>query len=445
MPVLPPVPNPVLRRVLVLAYYFPPMGMSGVQRVAKLVKYLPEFGWEPCVVTAEPGAYFAHDPGLLGEVEAAGVRVEATRSVDPTRLFGGGRTVALPSEGKRSVLSAISQTVFLPDNKIGWLPFAMRRAQRLHRRLGFDAVFSSAPPYSSHLAAARLAKRWRVPLVVDFRDDWVENPRHVYPTSAHRALHERLERRVLRASDLALTINPVIQRSLARSEPSADVRVLSQGFDLADFARSPSEEFGGEAVPPGERFRLTYTGVFYDAQRPDFFLRAAAAFLARRPEARSATILTFAGLLPEYAFALAGECGLSEQLDFRGYLSHTEATALMQDSAALWLTVGERPGAESISTGKLYDYIGAARPILALVPEGAARDELTGHGAAFLAEPTDVSAISSAIERLYDAWRTGSLPVPSESYRARFDRREIARKAAAMLSELCDSSYSSPR
>lgn len=414
------------KRVLVLAYYFPPMGLSGVQRAAKLVKYLPASGWIPHVLTTQPGGYFAHDESLLREVEDA--EITRSYSLDPTRLFGSGATVSLPSEGRRGFLSAVSQSVFLPDNKIGWAPFALREARRLHRAWPFDAVFSTAPPYTSHLVGARLARAWGVPLVTDFRDDWLGNPRHVYPTALHRRAHATLERRALRASSLALTINPVIQRRLKQSAGNTPVCVLPQGFDPADFEPG--------AKPSAETFSLAYTGVFYDAQRPDEFLEACAAFLKARPEARSAFRLDFAGLLSDAARAQIEARGLAGLTTYRGYLPHREATALMQRSTALWLTIGRRSGAESISTGKLYDYVGARRPILALVPPGAAQSELNGHGAAFIAAPDDVPAIAARVAELYERWESATLPEPDLAFVARFDRRKIAADVGAHLDGL---------
>ena len=222
------------RRLLVIAYYFPPMGMSGVQRVTKLVKYLPEFGWQPTVLTVEPGGYFAFDPSLEREVEAAGIEVIRTKSIDPTRLFKRGAAVPIRRESTRRNWSEWSQWVFVPDNKIGWLPFAVHAAKRAASRKPFDAVLSSAPPYTGHLVGQRVSKALGIPLISDFRDDWVGNPRHVYPTIVHRRWHERLERGVLEHSVFSTTINAIIQERLQRASPASEIRVLEQGFDPAD-------------------------------------------------------------------------------------------------------------------------------------------------------------------------------------------------------------------
>ena len=396
--------------MLVVAYYFPPMGMSGVQRVAKFVKYLPEHGWQPTVLTVAPGGYFAYDETLLREVEAAGAEIVRTASWDPTRLFGRKRTVALPGESARRRLSNASQFVFVPDNKIGWLPYAVRAGRRLLRERPFEAVFSSAPPYTAHLVAARLARAAGLPLITDFRDDWVGNPRHVYPTPWHRRVHERLERRVVRASCRVTTINTHIRDALVRRNGgdavARRVSVLPQGFDPADFERPAASR-------NPHRMRLLYSGVFYDAQTPDVFLRALAVWLEGRPDVRGRVEAVFVGLVPEASRALAERLGLGGVVRYEGYRPHDEA----------------------ISTSKLFEYFGAEKPILALVPEGAAREALAPYGAARVVEPDDTAAVADALDDLFRRWDEGRLPRPDPAYVRRFDRRNLAGDLAALLAE----------
>ena len=422
------------RRVLVVAYYFPPMGGSGVQRVAKLVKYLPRHGWAPEVLTAEPGGYLAFDSSLLEEIEEAGVPVHRTPSWDPTRLFRRERATELPKEDVRRRISALSQYVFVPDNKVGWMPHALRAGRRLLRERRFDALFASAPPYTTLLVAARLSRTSGLPLITDFRDDWLENPRHVYPTSVHRWLHRRLERYVLQSSHHVLTINSFIQKRLQAStqaaKADAPVEVLPQGFDPEDFEIAPAPR------PTGRACRFLYSGLFYDAQTPDFFLQGLAAFVARRPEARRQVEVGFAGLLPEASRRLAERLGIGDVVRYEGYLPHREAVAHLRAADVLWMTIGARPGAEGISTGKLFEYIGTRKPILALVPPGAARDALEPYGAARVAYPDDVPAITAAIGDLFDAWQAGSLSQPDEAYVQRFNRIHLARTLASILSSL---------
>ncbi|MBT8402051.1 MAG: glycosyltransferase, partial [Rhodothermia bacterium] len=252
------------RHVLVLSYYFPPMGLSGVQRVSKFVKYLPEHGWDVTVLTSEPRGYFAFDESLEVEIPST-VRVIRTASADPTRVFRSKVTVNLPAEGLRRSLSKASQWIFIPDNKIGWFPSAARGAHRIHRDRPVDVVLSSAPPYTSHLVGRSIASRAGVPLVLDFRDDWLGNPRHEYPSRIHYALQRSLESKVIAAADAVTTINPKIAgdiRDRHVNRPDApSITVIPQGYDPEDFGgRNEAEEKGSMS--------FLYSGIFYDAQSP---------------------------------------------------------------------------------------------------------------------------------------------------------------------------------
>lgn len=420
-----------MRNVLIIAYYFPPLGLSGVQRIAKLAKYLPENGWHPVVLTAEPGGYFAFDASLLAEVEAAGVEIHRTPSLDPTRWLGRRRPIRMPNEARRRWWARVNHLVFVPDSRVGWYPWAVREGKRLLRARRFDAILSSAPPYTGHLVGASLSRWSGLPLLVDFRDDWLGNPRHVYPTPLHRRLHARLERRVVRASRRVTTINDHICRALSARTggPGAPpFSVLPQGFDPDDFTREPAPRTPG-------RMRLLYAGVFYDVQTPDPFLRALALLLERRPMLRDQIEAFFVGLVPEPSVALARSLGLSEVVHLAGYLPHAETVAHLQAADVLWMTVGRRAGAEGISTSKLFEYMGSRKPILALVPEGTVREALAPYGAAVVAPPDDVEAIAGALEGLWERWHAGTLPAAEASYVRQFDRRVLAAKWAGWLDE----------
>jgi len=439
-----PIPH---RRILFVAYYFPPMGLSGVQRVTKMVKYLAREGWAVDVITVHPGGYFAFDDTLLDDLDDPGIEIHRTRSVDPTRLFSSGQPVSLPKEGRRRLLTGLSQFIFQPDNKVGWVPFAIRRGGRLVNKRSYSAVMASAPPYSALLAARSLAERAGVPFVADFRDDWVGNPRHSYPTKMHRLFSARLERRVLDSADAVLAINRTIADSLAGGRTASfPVQVLPQGFDPEDFERHEAVESDDrnadhprKTPDPGARsrtFTLLYTGVFYDAQRPDTFLRGLALFLSRRPDAKTYVRARFVGLFRDEGVSLVEELGLAENVELSGYLAHDETVTELLKSDVAWLTIGRRPGAEGISTGKMYEYMGSRKPILALVPPGEAERSLEGYGAARVCDPDDVSGIAAAVEAFYDKWKGGALPSGDEKHIESFDRRRQGRTLSELLKSL---------
>lgn len=404
------------------------MGLSGVQRTAKFLKYLPRYGWESTVVTCRPHGYFAYDDSLLREVEEAGVTIHRTASWDPTRLFGRRTTVGMPRESVRRRLSAFSQWVFIPDNKVGWMRPALGQALKIVGDKSYDLIYSSAPPYSSHLAAARLAQKTGLPLVLDFRDDWVGNPRHIYPTPWHRALSTRLEGRALKAADQIVVIGDAIGDSLAARHPGVlapeNVQVIPQGFDPADFNAEP--RIPGLAMDP-DVFTLLYSGVFYDVQSPEPFLRGLAALAERKPALRKRLRVVFTGLLPAFAKILAAQLHIEDMIHHTGYLPHEEAVSGLLAADVLWMTIGRAEGCERIWTGKLYEYFGSGKPVLGLAPEGVARKALKEYGASTIVEPdAPPNVIADAIGQLYEQWRAGRLPQPEPAYAAQFDRQRLA-------------------
>ena len=226
------------RKVLIIAYYFPPMGLSGVQRTVKFAKYLPQFGWQPTVLTVNPTGYYALDESLLKEVEEAGVEIVRTNSLDVNRLLRKKGVVKMPSERIRKMLQFFGDTFFIPDTKIGWKRRALRKAQDILQREKFDLLFATAPPQTDFLIGTALKKKTQIPLVVDYRDSWLQYPYKFFPTPLHRYLHYRLEKRVLKAADHVLVTHRRVKENLIKRHASLryhDVTILSQGYDPADF------------------------------------------------------------------------------------------------------------------------------------------------------------------------------------------------------------------
>ncbi len=420
-----------MKHVLVVAYYFPPLGLSGVQRIAGFVRHLPEYGWQPTVLTAKPAGYFAHDNSLWAPIQEAGIRVVQTRSLDPTRLFRAGSTVKLPRESKRRVLASISNWVFVPDNKLGWMPFAVQAGLREASIQSFSAIFSSAPPYTGHLVGGKISQRLRLPLIIDFRDDWVGNPRHIYPTTLHRQLHVRRERQVLQQASVVTTINhPILDSLQTRHKPlRISGHVIPHGY----------EEYSPPSVTRtnhGDRLQLVYTGVFYDAQTPEYFLRGLGEFLTQYPDMRNKVSAIFVGLVPADFDRLVRSLNLEHVVQYVGYVEHSRVVAIQQKADILWMTIGSRPGASQISTGKLFEYMGTRKPILALVPPGAARDTLHRYRAAYIVSPENVNQVTQALSRIRNDWRDRCFPRPDEAFVSMFSRNHLTQKLSDVFNTI---------
>lgn len=341
----------------------------------------------------------------------------------------------MPTGLSRKILSSLTNFFFIPDNKIGWKRYALEEGRRLLENEPFDAILSSAPPYTGHLIGCELSREFGLPLVTDFRDDWVGNPRLQFPTPLHRKRHQALERRVLDRSDHITTINRNIKEALIRRnlEPEAYTHcsILPHGYDPEDF------DGEGTVAPAGDRCRFLYSGVFYDAQTPNYFLRGVAQALDERPEVREKLELMFVGLVPESSKDLANELGISELITYVGYVPHDEAVDYLRSADILWMTIGRQPSEETVSTSKLYEYMGTRKPILGLVPEGPAKRTLNRYGAAVAVHPESVDGIGEALCSLLELWSSGTLPVPDETFIAQFDRRELTADLAKKIHSVC--------
>lgn len=421
-----------VNKVLVVAYYFPPMGLSGVQRTLKFVKYLKNFGWEPTVLTVTPTAYYALDYGMLREVSDNKIRTVRTNSLDPTRLFESGKPVKMPHEKLRNFLSGVSQAIFVPDNKIGWRHEAIKAGRKLLREEEYNVIFSTAPPYTCHLIGATLSKEFKIPLVLDFRDAWVDNPLHFYITPFHKILHQKMEKRVLKTSNRIITINRRIKELMLRRYRFLtynDIAIISQGYDPEDFRLERKSK-----LPSSTRMRFSYSGTFYRNRTPKYFLRALSEAIKENPGMKDEIEALFIGTFRKENLAMIEAQGLTDVVKVFGYLDHKSTVRYLMASDVLWLTIGNGKGEDQVSTGKLFEYIGTRKPIIGLVPDGIAKSTILESGAGTVLDPEDVSGIKTAILDHYEMWKTDSLPKIPLEFSQSFDRQRLTGELARELS-----------
>lgn len=431
--------------VLVLAYYFPPMGLSGVQRTLKFVKYLPEFGWRPIVLTAGETPYYAHDPSLLEEteplVEGGLVRIVRTKQsgAPSTRLARKeGQTLKLPRERYQRMGSKLLQTIYQPDSRIKWRRPALTEAEAIFHEERIDAIYATAPPFTDFLIARDLSSKHHVPFLMDYRDGWVSNPVHnFYATPFHKAYARKLEDSCLRASSAITVASRRLKEVLLRHYPylrHEDVVIVHHGYDPVDMVRG---EAASAKYRDREKFRMTYGGLFHAGRAGKFRYSPVPLFQAvklaiKQDSALAGDIeLAFAGVLQKEYIKTAEKLGLSANLRPMGYLPHREEVALLFASDVLWMTIPE----DYSVPGKLYEYFGTHKPILGLVPSGSqAERHLKDYGAGVIVPPNDIPAIAAAILELYHKWHKSLLPhnvnIP---FVQSFDRRQLTREMARQL------------
>jgi glycosyltransferase involved in cell wall biosynthesis len=400
-------------KVLVLAYYFPPMGLSGVQRTLKFVKYMKQFNWEPHVLTTAATGYFAHDQQLLDEATLAGIKVTRVGGKDINSLLSRKGTVKIPPEKIRKLLSYISSIFFIPDNKVSWAKKAYTEALKMHEQEKFHLIYVTAPPFSAINSAVELKENLKIPLVIDYRDLWFGNQFHVYPTPLHSQLHKKMEYRALKKADMVIATNRRMKEKMINQYKFLtfeDIFIIPQGFDPADFQELTPEK------KPNTKMRITYSGLFYEHITPRYFLSAFKQLQRENPEITANIELHFLGFLRNENMKLVKKLKLQEYVKEHGYLNHKDSLVKVMMSDILWIMVGKGRNSDTISSGKLYEYFGTGKPIIASLPDGALRTAAEEYGASFITEPDDIDAIKDSIRQSYKLYLENNLPQPNAEF-----------------------------
>jgi len=411
-----------MKRVLLVSYYFPPLAGSGVFRPLRLAKSLPGAGWQVSVITVSAQARVLKDETLSAEVPAE-TRVERTFSLEPRNAL-----LALGKLGLGGLVRRSQPWLRFPDDQRGWVPFAVRGAMRLLDSAPHDVVVSTSGPTSAHLVAREIHRRSGIPWVADFRDEWTTNPYLRYPTAWHLRLNRRLERAVLSEADRVVCVStPWLDnlRALVPQEPESKFRVLSNGYDADHFPKLP--------VGRADRFRIVYTGTFYGHRSPQVFLEAVRRVVGEGRIPRD-------DLEVELVGHTAGSEGLADLPD--GVVRvveqqpHREAVRRLGDAAVLLLVIPPEGGAGN-HTGKLFNYLAAGRPVLALAPEpNVAADLIRESGSGLIAPPNDAGAVADALVELYRRWSRSAPFEQNRTVIARYEARPQAEAYAAILKEL---------
>ncbi|MEI7906228.1 MAG: glycosyltransferase [Bacteroidota bacterium] len=421
-----------MKKVLIIAYYFPPLGGSGVQRILKFVKYLPQFGWQPTVVTVGNTGYYAKDESLLKEIEQLNINIIRTQSSGPNSMLRKKNDVIkMPKERTRRFLNFISDIFFIPDNKIGWKRYAVKAASEVIAKEKFDVIFATAPPATDFLIAIELKKRFKIPVVVDYRDSWLSYPFKYFPTPLHRYIHYRKEKNVLHRSDMiTVTHRRVKEEILTRHKflRHDDVNILSHGFDPEDLVvENPG------LLPHIEKMRITYSGMFYGNITPVYFLQALAKVFKENPPLRGRIEACFVGLFRPEHINLINQLGMQNSVNLVGYLEHKESVRYLLASDVVWVMMQD----DWTTPGKIFEYIGTRKKIMGCVPKGYIRSIIDEAGGVCV-EPTDVNAIAKLILELYYQYERNELRGAKPEVAEKYNRMKLTGELAKIFTKFLE-------
>jgi len=398
---------------------------GGGPRTAAACKYLPRSGWQASLLAADMGA---DRPDWAGPVRCI-------TAPWPRLLRRGARTEVWKAPGrarKPSVLMdklwaatdrALSLVLF-PDESATWVPKAVKAARREFASAPPQAVLSMAPRFAAHVVGERLSRLWHVPWVAEFQDPFVGNVFMPWPTPLHRKAAARVERRwVERAAAVTTTTETLRQELAARyTHLGQKVTVISNGYDPIESEPVALDQ---------EHCHIVHCGQFYGGRVPDHFLEALAALGRRRPDLATRMRVHFVGPVNQRTETAARHLGLSDIVRSEGVVSNARSLGWMRAADLLLLIKHVSPAAAAQVPTKLYEYISAAKPILALAHESEMAQILKQARGGVTVPPTDVEAISRAVEDFADG-RFADFR-PDQSYSEQFALPTLMHRMAEVL------------
>ena len=396
-----------MRKVLVIAYYWPPATSVGAQRISKFCKYLPDFGFETVVLTGPPAT---SPPGAAVPSLPESRLCPVTYWFDPARwLGGGGAEAAGPQHGMgRAALRALLRFVwlnfFIPDSRIGWYGPSRRALRGLIEEEKPDAVLSTAPPYTTHLLGRHVKERYRLPWIVDMRDPWLES--HVYNDGLRlgivRAVHRRLESDVLQKADRVVCATQsqagLLSGKLAPAS-RAKFSVIMNGYDSEDDGGAPKDT---------DKFYISYLGTSYAAGFPYRFFDVLGELLAGDEGFAADCVLRVIGKTAPEVRDHIEKAIPAENVAIGAHVPHEQLREILREKQLLLLAVNEGQLHRYSLPSKLFEYLPTGNPVLGIGPadhEACRIMAETGVGPMFPA--ADTAGIGDFVMGTYRSWRAG--------------------------------------
>ncbi len=405
------------KKVLIVTYYWPPSGGSGVQRWLKFVKYLPTFGWQPYVFTPENPSVEIRDESLLKDIppEAEVIRLPIW---EPYGLFRKASSLAggkAPSQtdfvttGKKSLLQSVTSwirgNVFIPDARVFWVKPSVLVLSDILKSNHISTLVTTGPPHSMHLIGLKLKKlnpslRW----IVDLRDPWSEWDflDTLSLTGWARRKHRRLEREVLQAADRVITIAPY---HVDRFEKlgGRKVDLITNGFDQADFI--------GIKRKRTARFTIRHIGMVDELRDPRPFMEAVKMMLDKEPGLKESIVIEFIGAVnSSFQNFVSAEPVLASITSFRKPMPHAELVALYGETDVQLLVLAHTFLAPGNLPGKFFEYLASGNFILGIGPEKSdAAAILQATKAGEIIDRGNGRAIMDVLKGQFQRWQAGGL------------------------------------
>lgn len=431
-----------MKKVLILTYYWPPGGGAGVQRWLKFVKYLNDFGWEPIVYTAENGEMPVIDNSLQKDIPK-GTKVLKTKIWEPYSFYKAfiGRkkedkiNASFLSENKKPSLTEkisvwIRGNFFIPDARKFWIKPSIKYLKEYLSKNPVDVIISSGPPHTMHLIGLGLKKEFpSIKLVADFRDPWTEIDfyEELMLSNSADAKHKKLELEVLTKADSIISVGKGMSEGFKKilGKQSEKFHVITNGYDEDDVYKG--------ALEKDKKFSIAHIGTLVKSRNPETLWKVLKQLVSENENFKKDLEIKLVGKVDFFVKEQIEKYGLSSFVNKIDYLPHSDVIREQQKSKVLLLLVNQTKNAKAIVTGKIFEYLAAQVPILAIgPPDGDLADILKETKSGLISDFNDEKQLLENILALYNK-KVINFDVNTI---ARYSRRELTGELSGLLSAL---------
>ena len=430
-----------MKRVLVITYYWPPAGGSGVQRWVKFAKYLPGEDWQPVIYTPENPEMTSVDKTLADDIPPE-AEILKTRITEPYRIYRSltGKSGEKQGEvnpisgGKKSLFQKLSLFIrgnfFIPDPRCFWVRPSVKYLLRYLKDHPVDIIVSTGPPHSMHLIAMKVALATKLPWIADFRDPWTRMFyfKHLHLTSWARRRHIALEKQVLDSASAIVTVTKPLQQEF-QSMTSTPVHCITNGYDESDFR---------QIIEPDGFFNITHTGLFAADGNPETLWKVLEDKCRTDSEFRKLLRIRLVGKTDREITESVMEHGLAENLRNLGYQTHQVATREQMGASVLLLPQRKEPEYKAVLTGKIFEYLASGHPILAIgMTDCAMADVIRETHSGVMLDWDDYGGIRKFLDDCWEKFKSDE-PESENADISGYSRKELTGRMARLMESLLE-------